>query len=443
MGDADTCANIDKAGGELSRDDHGRSEREALDRDTNAPEVIPSQTAVRGNTQRMEAPRPPIPEAEAWSPAKVKVDLPFCFLTLALNTMPFITHHVPTFRKVGQILSARATAAGDSANHSNRTGINLGGEQTIPSPEAFWEWHVVEGVAAGRADGSNPYSRRPISEHYYDSVAGLSVDGTTQYLNEVVEHGATMGEGVHVYRRCSKWSEHNPEDEEARQARSDKNNGSEGVGACLWRDKIQMANAAIFSLGQECLLMQIDADELWTPAQLVELRDMFLEERGSMLGARRESESSSASGIRERDANGSGDSLADANAFGSAQAGIPDEDERDHVMWFERQSSAQSHTKESRDCAYFHCHFFIGPDLLTVTEDGWGHSKTNEWLRAWVFKPRESLWLRHAPPELATYDEVSGWKLMAGEACITREETQRRGLVFTHYAYVLEEQVGT
>ncbi|CAN0531920.1 unnamed protein product, partial [Ectocarpus sp. 8 AP-2014] len=221
-----------------------------------------------------------------------------------------------------------------------------------------WEWHVVEGVAAGRANHGSPYSRRRIPDRFFDPITGLSVDGTTEYLDSIVasDFGAKASWGkrrVRVHRR--------------------------GRSSCLWRDKIQMINSVAFSLEKECLLVQVDADELWTAEQLVQLRDMFL---------------------LERKGDGGG------------------------------------------NCAYFDCHFFVGPDLVTVTEDGWGHSASNEWLRAWVFRPRESVWLKHAPPELARHDEATGWMLLAGDQCIGREETRERGLVFTHYAYVLEEQVG-
>lgn len=35
-------------------------------------------------------------------------------------------------------------------------------------------------------------------------------------------------------------------------------------------------------------------------------------------------------------------------------------------------------------CAYLDCHFFVSPHLLTVTPDGYGHSSHYEWLRAWL-----------------------------------------------------------
>lgn len=58
-----------------------------------------------------------------------------------------------------------------------------------------------------------------------------------------------------------------------------------------------------------------------------------------------------------------------------------------------------------------------------------------------MFRPRESVWLQHAPPGLARHDEATGWTMLAGDKCIGRGETEELGLVFTHYAYVFEEQV--
>eukprot|EP00752_Nemacystus_decipiens_P012470 g11044.t1 len=435
-------------------------------------------------------------------PEKVAVELPFCFMTLALNAMPFITHHASVFEEVGQILSTRAatavptrpngntnnndssTTAGNArASNGNSPNPQKSPAPPTPEPESFWEWHVVEGVAAGRADHGNPYSKRRIPDRYFDSDTGLSVDGTTQYLDGLVENGADASvpsfprqRRVYVHRRCResagsrrklespdrresggtrsglsttnsteifvagvgahaesedcKGSKHEPRADGVGDDRGelDRGSGNEEGGAesasCLWRDKIQMVNSVAFSLEHECLLVQIDADELWTAEQLVRLRDMFLLERN-----------------RNKEDGGRGRGATGVGGEQGSSAGTGYSTESTSIGDREHRQPQPNHDRKSRECAYFDCHFFVGPDLVTVTEDGWGHSTSNEWLRAWVFRPRQSVWLRHAPPELARHDEAVGWQMLAGDQCIGREETRERGLVFTHYAYVLEKQV--
>lgn len=425
------------------------------------------------------------------------MELPFCFMTLALNAMPFITHHAPTFNRVGEILSERAAAAvsattSTARNISRRTRSPADdddsnydlplGPPPPPRPESFWEWHVVEGVATGRANHGSPYSRRRIPDRFFDPITGLSVDGTTEYLDSIVASDfgdkASWGKRrVRVHRRCeSERTTERPaggagsyhgnastgnstgiptagDAERERNTPGLRGGGGGDVGgdtyggdasgrsSCLWRDKIQMINSVAFSLEKECLLVQVDADELWTAEQLVLLRDMFLLEPKGDGG---ENVRNDARSEEEEQQSFSGT----ANVVGHSSERYTLSDE--HKRLQQQQRGGQQHevnqphrrTARKRECAYFDCHFFVGPDLVTVTEDGWGHSASNEWLRAWVFRPRGSVWLKHAPPELARHDEATGWVLLAGDQCIGREETRERGLVFTHYAYVLEEQVG-
>lgn len=464
-----------------------------------APLSSDSQTLSSSSRESFGEPEAPIEEPAAAAEA----ELPFCFMTLALNAMPFITHHHPVFREVGEILSKRATDAAaipstacthdsdhvDTADAANGAKLS----PVAPPPDAFWEWHVVEGVAAGRADHKNPYSRRTIPESYSDPVTGLSTDGTTEYLDDIVRSDAVesphlVRPRLHVHRRCGERQVQQAHSVEpgARAGgvgKGDKNASvppsgdipvgeSDGTSSCLWLDKIQMVNTAAFSLQRECLLVQIDSDELWTATQLVELRDMFLDERAS---AREQG------GAQVKDGENTGTtSDSDNSEHGPASDGVEsdpstlteiqdsrmdrrravpqdptqvgqesgDENIGDGATYQQQNSrGGEGHGQRNqrgrkRECAYFDCHFFVGPDLITVTEDGWGHSTAHEWLRAWIFHPRESIWLQHAPPDLGRVDEKNGWRLLAGDACIGREETRRRGLVFTHYAYVLEDQVG-
>ncbi|CAM9380011.1 unnamed protein product, partial [Scytosiphon promiscuus] len=435
-----------------------------------------------------------------------EIELPFCFMTLALNAMPFITHHAPIFDEVGRILSERAAVAATAAAASSSNGslddpacpesddgCDITYTHPPPAPDAFWEWHVVEGVAAGRSNHDRPSSRQRIPDSFFDQETGLSIDGTTEYLDRLVGDGGGASSPqrkgrIHVHRRCGsrriqnrpsgaagshdrdvlrKASDDVPPPRAAVQEKEKYGSGSEadrrfdfasadgGGGArtsCLWRDKIQMVNVAAFSLEKECVLVEIDADELWTAEQLVRLRDMFLLERNGdnqdKADISRAGDEGKDSGLREQysvKAEEEENLKLEPGQVGDDGEGQPPE-EPPPPRPPQDEHQDQEHDRHelrpsNRQCAYFHCHFFIGPDLITVTDDGWGHSVANEWLRAWIFRPGESVWLQHAPPGLATHDETEGWVVLAGDECIGREETKDLGLVFTHYAYVLEEQV--
>lgn len=404
--------------------------------------TTPKQAAVGAEGESsMEGQHGPAPST-ATETATGEIELPFCFLTLALNALPFLTHHMSVFREAGNKLSQRESfptgegpaKAGLSINATDSTDY-------IPTPpESFWEWHIVEGVAVGRADHRSPYHRKPIPDQFYDQDTGLSVDGTTQYLDSIRDVGA---ERVYIHRRCAEQTSGETADGSVPDTatngtshRKGESRGGEHVcyttageeTSYFWRDKIEMVNAAVFSMKRECLLVQIDSDELWTADQLIEIRDMFLQER-EQAATGKENIMGLDTGGAENDRDGHPNG---APTFGTSERGDASDDE---------EHKHSTPMRKARECAYFDCHFFVGPNLVTVTEDGWGHSKSSEWLRAWVFHPSESLWLRHAPPELVRHDEASEWRLLVGDACFSREETRQRGLVFTHYAYALEKQV--
>ncbi|GMH58296.1 hypothetical protein TrRE_jg7707, partial [Triparma retinervis] len=200
-----------------------------------------------------------------------------------------------------------------------------------------FQWHVVEGVAEGRADASNPYSREEIKGQWRSS-RNLSTDGSSQVLDELQ---ALHPGKVFVHRRPD-WS--------------------------AFRDKVQMVNEVAYSLDFECVLMQVDVDEIWSSS-------MIEKAYGALVGS-------------------------------------------------------------TRNCAYFDCHFLVGPEIVTTAgTGGWGHGSA-EWLRAWKFQPL-SFFLSHAPPVLFE-EEENGWK--AVEDCVGKEETTEMGIVFSHYAYFEEKQ---
>ncbi|KAH8076181.1 glycosyl transferase [Aureococcus anophagefferens] len=93
--------------------------------------------------------------------------------------------------------------------------------------EARWEWHVVEGVAAGRADAARPYAEDPIPASFHRG--GLSVDGSSEYVDGLAASDARVV--VHRPRKGG-----------------------------FWRDKVEMAAAALnaASPGPGALLLQLD-----------------------------------------------------------------------------------------------------------------------------------------------------------------------------------------
>ncbi|MFC1881554.1 glycosyltransferase [Thermodesulfobacteriota bacterium] len=92
-----------------------------------------------------------------------------------------------------------------------------------------------------------------------------------------------------------------------------------------------------------------------------------------------------------------------------------------------------------KTAAYFHCHFFVGPNLVTITPNSYSHNNSYEWLRVWRFETGMK-WLSHEPPCLASL-QGNRWVDAAKINPFRHEETAAEGLVFTHYAYATEAQV--
>lgn len=108
-----------------------------------------------------------------------------------------------------------------------------------------WHWHVVEGVAALVRDTAWSVAgggRVDASWH----ADGLSIDGTSAYLDELA---AVEPERITLYRK-----------------RRDE----------FWNGKREMVSAPLPRIREECLLWQVDADELWAGDQIVAMRELFL-----------------------------------------------------------------------------------------------------------------------------------------------------------------------
>ncbi|MBE9125458.1 MULTISPECIES: class I SAM-dependent methyltransferase [unclassified Coleofasciculus] len=108
-----------------------------------------------------------------------------------------------------------------------------------------WHWHIVEGVADLKHDTA--WSSK-LGGHISDEIHrnGCSKDGTTEYLDELVRQ---YPENITVYRK------------------------PEGV---FWDGKVEMVNAPLENIHEECLVWQVDVDELWTVEQLCTGRHMFI-----------------------------------------------------------------------------------------------------------------------------------------------------------------------
>ncbi|BDG70903.1 glycosyltransferase family 4 protein [Roseomonas fluvialis] len=110
-----------------------------------------------------------------------------------------------------------------------------------------WHWHVVEGVAALRHDTawSTASGGRVLDAIHRD---GRSNDGTSEYLDDLA---ARFPGQITIHRK--------PPGE-------------------FWDGKREMVNAPLPHITEECLLWQVDADELWTVDQVTAMRDRFIAE---------------------------------------------------------------------------------------------------------------------------------------------------------------------
>jgi len=107
-----------------------------------------------------------------------------------------------------------------------------------------WKWHIIEGVADlkydtgwGLKDGAN------IPKEFHNN--GLSVDGTTEYLMFLLEQNR---ENVIIYRKPS---------------------------GEFWNGKIEMIQAPLKNIKEDCLLWQVDSDELWKASDIEKMFHLF------------------------------------------------------------------------------------------------------------------------------------------------------------------------
>lgn len=93
-----------------------------------------------------------------------------------------------------------------------------------------WRWHIIEGVADNVLDTSWVAKIPP----------RLSRDGTSEWLNSKLKHP-----NISIHRRQ------------------------------LWNGKNAMVNAALKTITDQCVLMQVDSDEFWTAEQLENICQIY------------------------------------------------------------------------------------------------------------------------------------------------------------------------
>lgn len=109
-----------------------------------------------------------------------------------------------------------------------------------------WHWHIVEGVADLKHDTAWSASLGgQVTNDIHQQ--GLSKDGTTEYIDTIAHQ---YPENITVYRK------------------------SEGK---FWNGKKEMVQAPLDKITEECLLWQVDVDELWTVKQICVARQLFVE----------------------------------------------------------------------------------------------------------------------------------------------------------------------
>lgn len=109
-----------------------------------------------------------------------------------------------------------------------------------------WHWHIIEGVADLKQDTAwSLQFGGKITDDLHDF--GRSKDGTTAYLDQLKQQ---YPDQITIYRK--------PERQ-------------------FWNGKREMVNAPLVNIHEDCLLWQIDVDELWKVEQICTTRQMFLE----------------------------------------------------------------------------------------------------------------------------------------------------------------------
>lgn len=107
-----------------------------------------------------------------------------------------------------------------------------------------WHWHIVEGVAELAHDTAwSLQNGGQITDELH--AHGLSNDGTSSYLDELAMR---FPDRVTLYRK--------PDE-------------------TFWNGKLEMVKAPLQNISEECLLWQVDSDELWSKEAITALHGLF------------------------------------------------------------------------------------------------------------------------------------------------------------------------
>ncbi|MGA1869736.1 MAG: glycosyltransferase [bacterium] len=107
-----------------------------------------------------------------------------------------------------------------------------------------WYWHIIEGFADPAGEGNeNTLWSGQITDEFHRN--GLSNDGTSEYLNEIAQQ---FQHNIFVYRKI------------------------EGE---LWSSILEMINAPLENINEECLLWRVDNDELWSVDHIKDVCSLF------------------------------------------------------------------------------------------------------------------------------------------------------------------------
>ena len=122
---------------------------------------------------------------------------------------------------------------------------------------------------------------------------------------------------------------------------------------CVWTDKLEMVNTAAAAITEQCILFQVDADELWSVDAIVRAHQI-------MTGV----------GV------GVGDAADSNGGFGDASDSSPTSPRYESGPGSEPGSGPEPGPEpESRPgCIRVHCHFFVGDTVVASTPNGYGHS---------------------------------------------------------------------
>jgi hypothetical protein len=205
-----------------------------------------------------------------------------------------------------------------------------------------WHWHIIEGVAELKNDTAWSLANGGRIENSFHNN-GFSNDGTTEYLDSLKQQFPNQ---ISIYRK--------PHGE-------------------FWNGKIEMVNAPLPSISEECLLWEIDVDEFWSASQINLAHQLFS-------------------------------------------------------------------NNPKKFAAFYWCNYFVGPDILISTRNGYANNPSFEWERTWRFLPHFR-WAAHEPPTLVEKTYGGYIKAIRTRGAFSHEETERAGLVFRHYAYVFESQL--